>query len=210
MNKILKKQRGESIIESLIAIMIIMTSLVGIMVLFSGNIKANQSTKNRIIAINLAREGIEAVRFIRDSNWLIYSNNRRVCWNFNPTTSHLVCNSETNGMNDSPLNGNYNAILDPNNFKWSLKSDSDGIDLDDNQLYLKDGFYQHDSTGSAVFTPFMRQIQISYLDAGTTQETNNRIKVVSLVQWDNNQKIELEAILTDFLERQDVGKNPRP
>ena len=53
----------------------------------------------------------------------------------------------------------------------------------------------------------MRQIQISYVDGagntipGNTKETNNHMRIISVVQWGNNQKIELETILTDFLER---------
>lgn len=45
-------------------------------------ISANRVSKNRMIATNLAREGIEAVRNIRDSNWLQYSSNKDECWNF--------------------------------------------------------------------------------------------------------------------------------
>lgn len=193
----LKKQRGESIIESMVAISIIVTSLVGIMALFSDNIRTNQSTKNKIIAINLAREGIEAVRYVRDSNWLVYSNQRRVCWNNNTTATCVDADSD--GRTDTPLNGNYNANMDPSDFSWELTSDSDGIDRDDNLLYLKDGFYQHDATGTG--TTFMRQIQISYPDGNSDKTENNRMNVKSVVQWSNNEKIELEAVLTDFLER---------
>lgn len=37
-------------------------------------------TENRITALNLAREGIEAVSNIRDSNWLKYANDKDLCW----------------------------------------------------------------------------------------------------------------------------------
>lgn len=199
LKKILKQNKGESMIEIIVAISIIITSLVGIMVLFSDNIKTNQSTKNRIIAINLAREGLEAVRYIRDSNWLVYSNKRRICWN--NETDHICTDNDKNGKTDTSLKENYNLNLNPDNFSWSLSSDSDGIDQDDNQLYLKDGFYQHSSTGSAIKTPFMRQIQISYPDGDTTKETDNRMFVKTIVKWGKNEKVELEGILTDFLER---------
>jgi len=203
MQKIFSKNRGESIMESLIAISIIITSLAGIMALFSDNIKTNQSTKKRIIAINLAREGIEAVRFVRDSNWLVYSNNRRSCWN-NDTTLEIC--QYTNGFTNNPLYGNYNAVMDPTNFTWKLTQDDDGVNgiLDlDNQLFLKNGFYLHDNTGK--ITPFLRQIKISYPDhpgnPPTSNAVDNRIQVKSIVQWSNGQRIELETILTDFLER---------
>lgn len=202
MRKKIRKQRGESIIESLIGITIIAVVLGGIGALFSDNIKLNQSNENKVIAINLAREGIEAVRFVRDSNWLIYSNDRRVCWNNN---TDAVCDDNDNdGITDTPLNGNYNAVMNPTDFTWSLLSDSDTIDAD-NELKLKDGFYLNTGTGS--LTPFQRQIQISYVDEDgntinpTDKSENNRMKVVSIVQWSGNEKVELETILTDFLQR---------
>ena len=202
MKKLLQKIRGESIIESLIGIAIIIIALAGIMALFSDNIRLNHSTRNRIIAINLAREGIEAVRFVRDSNWLVYSNDRRVCWN-NDTENDCV-DSGSDGITDFPLNGNYNAVMDPADFTWKLEEDSDGLDLD-NQLNLHNNFYLHTASGST--TPFQRQIQISYVDetgsgiSVTNASENNRMKVLSIVQWGNNEKIELETVLTDFLER---------
>ena len=54
----------------------------------------NNLTGDRIQAINLAREGMEAVRYIRDYNWLYYGNDRRICWN------HLEDNDNNGILND--------------------------------------------------------------------------------------------------------------
>ena len=61
---------GFTLIEGIIAIGIISTAmLVGLGLAFS-NLTAAQANSDRIIAANLAREGIEVVRHVRDSNWL--------------------------------------------------------------------------------------------------------------------------------------------
>lgn len=48
-------------------------------------LKNTGQAKERIIAINIAREGLEAVRNIRDTNWLKFSGQRRQCWNHLPS-----------------------------------------------------------------------------------------------------------------------------
>lgn len=201
LKNILKKYRGESIIETIITIGIIVVSLVGIMSLFLGTIKLNQSIRERVIAINLAREGMEAVRYIRDTNWLIYSNNRRICWNLESGN----CNeSGIEGVNDNYLSGYYTIEMNPTDFSWSIQTDNtEDVDLN-NQLFLKDNFYCHDNTGT--FTPFLRQIEIRYPQESnphviTDKTKDNVIQVISRIKW-NNHEVKLETKLTDFFERQ--------
>ena len=56
--------------ELIVVIAIILTSLVGLISLLSYSINGISPGKNKIIAINLAQEGLEVVRNIRDNNWL--------------------------------------------------------------------------------------------------------------------------------------------
>lgn len=65
----------------MIAVGILGIGVVTISLVMSGNVRNSNVNKNQIIAVNLAREGVEAVRNIRDSNWIKYANNRRLCWN---------------------------------------------------------------------------------------------------------------------------------
>lgn len=74
------KQRAETIIEILTAITVItlvITSTYSVLLRAS---KTNTAIKNRVIALNIAREGLEGVRNIRDTNWLRYSGDRRGKW----------------------------------------------------------------------------------------------------------------------------------
>ncbi len=63
-------QKGQSLIELIIAISVLVVALVATVVLIVTSINASRESKNKLIATNLGREGIEVVRSIRDSNWI--------------------------------------------------------------------------------------------------------------------------------------------
>lgn len=62
--------RGQSMLEAVIAMGIIVTAASSALTLTESSIRAEKDSEASITAGNLAREGIEAVRAIRDSNWL--------------------------------------------------------------------------------------------------------------------------------------------
>ena len=74
------KNSGETLIEVLIAVTIFSTVLIGALTALSKSISSLSKTKYRIVALNLAREGVEAVRSIRDTNWIKYSGDRDAKW----------------------------------------------------------------------------------------------------------------------------------
>jgi len=61
---------GQSLLEVTMAIGILMLGLLGVMALTSSSYSASSESQDRIVAVNLAREGVEAVRSIRDNSWL--------------------------------------------------------------------------------------------------------------------------------------------
>ena len=61
---------GQGLLEAIIAIGIILTATIASLTLIVSSIEASRGVRERLIASNLAREGIEAVRAVRDSNWL--------------------------------------------------------------------------------------------------------------------------------------------
>jgi len=95
MKKIKFLSSGQSLIEAVFAIGILVMIASAILALVSASISGQQESESQIIANNLAREGIEAARNIRDSNWLsnqdwdtglidsIGNSQRAVAW-FNP------------------------------------------------------------------------------------------------------------------------------
>lgn len=65
-----RRGRGQSFIEAMVAITIIVTSITSALALVQSSINASRVSGTQVIAANLAREGLEVVRAVRDSNWL--------------------------------------------------------------------------------------------------------------------------------------------
>ncbi|MCL5010592.1 MAG: prepilin-type N-terminal cleavage/methylation domain-containing protein [Patescibacteria group bacterium] len=109
-----KFSTGFTLIEVIIAIMVIITAVVGVYNLFPVVVNSGAMAADRFVASQLASEGIELVRNIRDGNWLA-----DIDW-----TSGL-----TNCPQTSPCEIDYN---DP------------GLVVNDRFLQLKsDGFYNY-------------------------------------------------------------------
>jgi len=70
MKYIKDNNNGQSLLELLIAITVLVTALVATVVLIINSIEAGKASRNKLIGTNFAREGIEIVRNIRDSNWI--------------------------------------------------------------------------------------------------------------------------------------------
>ncbi|MDD5043129.1 MAG: hypothetical protein PHD51_00460 [Patescibacteria group bacterium] len=64
------RERGQGLLETVIALSIIVTGLVGALSLAVANLASSSDSGQRIIAGNLAREAVEVIRNKRDSNWL--------------------------------------------------------------------------------------------------------------------------------------------
>lgn len=66
---------SQTLLEAILAIGIIMTATIGATTLVVSTITSGRTSQDKIIAANLAREGLEVVRGTRDSNWLQRSQN---------------------------------------------------------------------------------------------------------------------------------------
>jgi Tfp pilus assembly protein PilV len=72
--KKLKFEKGQTLLEMIIAAGIIIASVITIISLSIVTIRGGRASEYRVIAANLAREGIEYFRNIRDTNWLVEDN----------------------------------------------------------------------------------------------------------------------------------------
>ena len=226
-----KNRKGETIIEGLIAMGVLIIAINIAVSIIGISLKNMYNTKQRLIAINLAREGIEGVRNIRDTNWLKYKHNIRKCWNKNPSSE--VCSQD-----NQIKSGDY-IIYKANNKKWLLEKvqnmdESENsplntilyqVDIDPlrdsnlDHIYTNDkDIYNHISVTDnalgkdyATKTIFSRKINISYLDNSgntceeTPNENCNRMLIKSKVSWVNRGKThssELQTIITDYLGRE--------
>ena len=68
-NKSLKFNKGFSLLESMVAIIVLMVGVSSVIAALNQSVALSPKIKNKVIAAHLAQEGIELVRNIRDNNW---------------------------------------------------------------------------------------------------------------------------------------------
>ncbi|MFC1613367.1 hypothetical protein ACFL23_03480 [Patescibacteria group bacterium] len=70
LKSIVRNTYGQGLIEAIAGIFVIVIGLIGVLSIAHSSISSHYEAKTRIIAANLAREGVEVVHNIRDSNWI--------------------------------------------------------------------------------------------------------------------------------------------
>lgn len=149
-------------IEGMLAIAIILLALLGLLSLSSFNYRSSRETFNRNIAIDLAREGIELVRNIRDSNWL------RGCPDLNKPDTCFAWNS---GLSKN-LNIKFIPVFDTNLNKWTLQETANDLKnciADKSCLLLHgvNGVYSPQIAGTP--TRFYRLVEINPICSNATE-----------------------------------------
>lgn len=211
-DKAVVRVSGETLLEVLIAVSLISTILVGALSILNQTYASIEKTNNRIIALNLAREGIEAVRNVRDTNWVNYSGEKDDKW---------LCISS--GCAEKVSNGDYIVKYDENNNKYSLvkirrsyTANSNPPDdffmiyryIATNKLWINS---ENKPTNTSP-TGFYRVINLKIANPlgnnapsfceDSTKCGKHRLKVLSTVFWTNKkhlQKVVIETNLFNYL-----------
>lgn len=171
-----KSTCGQTLLEAVVAIGLILSVLISIAGFISLNIFGQKYNENTIIASNLAREGIEVARHIRDSN-------RKQSKNFITGSDHFYkfFNKEYGDW--------YQWLLEPKDpFGGSSFDENFRLKLDVNNLYGNFG----------TITPFKRRIIIdgicSALECGDGICSSGEgscahtigYRITSQVEWQEN------------------------
>jgi len=153
---IFNHKQGQGLLELIIAVGVISVGLFGVWGLFLSNYTAQREAQARIIGANLAREGVELVKNIRDSNWLLGAENVPCAYG-GVSTDPDPCRW------DSGLLGDGNArIMNPfstldaenSNAGQTLELDFSVNNLTDDltRLYRDgNGFYSHEVGSSTAY-----------------------------------------------------------
>lgn len=190
-SKLFKEPRGESLIEVITAIFVLVVGSSVATSIIVTSTQSNSFNRDNLIALNLAIEGVEAIRTIRDNNWLRFSFDKENCWNILPKVSS--CDP---GDPKKIEAGNYTAGLDAS-YAWNLNNKKDSkLDLDPSRLESSKDFQlklqargtspdkqniYNDVAGDKGYTkdsPFYRMITIGY-----DGKANDKMNVASTVQW---------------------------
>lgn len=62
-------QAGLTLIEAIVSLVILVSGLIPAVYVISASLNTSSIIKNNLIAANLAQEGVEVIRSLRDANW---------------------------------------------------------------------------------------------------------------------------------------------
>lgn len=192
------RQGGQTIIETVVAIFILTMGITAAVGLAIFALSTATSVSKQIIATGLAREGIEAVKNMRDTNWLKISAIDLDCYNYVTGNNDAKCYKKW--LN--PTDGfNYN-LQPPSDFKsyilsfnpnsplfWSLDLENSKYGLNFNQN-VEDlafaGFYYPSNTSHGN-SEYYRRIILRTDGANSASPFNTnigpRLQVISQVWW---------------------------
>lgn len=155
------------------------------------SLTSSATAKNQVIATNLAREGVEVIRMMRDSNWLLAEPDPTIA---DPDTTDDVqpCADLANkscypkafdqpfvdlnaGAWPAFVNANYRVVYSTGTRSWALQATNTNFDL-----YLQaDGTYSTTVVGNSNFA---REIKIVFNTTGYSAQ-NPEMIVKSIVAW---------------------------
>ncbi|HVY67835.1 MAG TPA: prepilin-type N-terminal cleavage/methylation domain-containing protein [Patescibacteria group bacterium] len=199
------RQAGQTLIETLVAIFILVMGVTAAVGLAIYAFNSSTSVTKQIIAVGLAREGVEAVKNMRDTNWLVSSINTN-CYDYVNGQSDAKCYQNWLKPPGAPSPGNGFDISQPPNGKalrlnidasggsqyWVTQSDSAGwgLDFDPNLTCGSNfcGFYGVNNINSGETTGnsgFYRQILITQDNTTVpyNQSSYPLLKVEARVWW---------------------------
>ena len=184
-------QRGETLLEVLIALVVLIIGSVTATSLIITAIKANVYNKDSLVALNLAQEGLEFMRNVRDGNWIKFSADTQGCWNVKPGAATCSGNllaeklpSNNVGYALGDTLSNVGAKLDLSDgtsdeafrikyFDLTPAEDTDNWDRPPTTGDEKTDDYDfmgtsHTSGTTVTDTKFYRSINVDYMDIGTS------------------------------------------
>ena len=202
----------------MVIMMIIVAGVVWMFKVFTQSQKLSNSTENKIQAIQIAREWIEAMKNIRDTNWILYWSDTANCWNvinYQPGCVGILAGNNTT-TDISRSNETYKVYQDPTSNRWILEEKATPETLFSNTDYRNEMEVWYDANW--FFTQswtliveelkplFTREIQVRYIDTNsdsTVDSNDEKMEVTSLVQWVDSSssephKVEFTTVLTNW------------
>ena len=194
----------------MVVLLITISGIVGVFWIMSASTDLANSTADRIEAIQIARDGLEAFTNIRDTNWKLFSADYDNCWN--TLNYNNLCIGDDSATYDITHNNSEGLSISKNinnQFELNVHDNSWWFSDDDYKTRFK---VQKDSNGFYTqswwvdFTPlYTRELNIEYLQSdNTTGDSNDpKMKLTTIVQWNDpgsntTREIEMSTLLTNW------------
>ena len=184
-----KQNKAFTLVETLVAIAIFSTSLLGLMSVLASSISGTTYAKQKMVADYLAQEGIETIRNMRDS-FVLYSTNGQTGW--------TAFNTKLTGSSCQSASGCYYNIdnifsISPPQPMTKISLAACGVSCATLLYDSSSGKYNYTS---GVASGFVRKIQITQVSADDTRISS----VVSWKQGSSNYNINFSEDLFNWVE----------
>ncbi len=181
--KFRRTQSGQTLIETLVAIFVLVTGLISATTLAVYSFNSTDAASKQIVATGLAREGIEAIKNIRDSYWL---NDTLIDCSGSMGAGQMCYRNWTGtGTNQLKKNSSYSVDFDPQTGNWLLnKQNGNGTPTTFLLNYDSGtGVYSDHNTGVGVPTIYHRKIDIDEDNTPPYSVLDPKLIVISTVWW---------------------------
>ena len=202
--------KATSIIESVVVLLIVVSGIVWVFNLLNSSQKLADSTNWRIEAIQIARDGLETMTNIRDTNSQLFAADLKNCWNvLNYQSACIWDDTQTFDIQHNTREWLIIFRNINNQFEIAIKNNAWGFSsasYRNNFRVFQDTRWFYTQTGSTVINPlYTREIQIQYLNADDTLWDSNspKMQVTALVQWSDpasssSRQLEMSILLTNW------------
>lgn len=166
---------GFTLLETIVALSIILAAVIGPVTLITRGILSFGFSKNKLIALNLAQEGLELVREVRENNIICDTLNGPASWDWfrDPSGGGPINNGdfEMDVTQTITIDCAASSITTP---RVPLFTNS--------KLYLDpvSGIYSYSGAPNTVFT---RKITVGKPPAEGSIPANDQRDIVSVVSW---------------------------
>jgi type II secretory pathway pseudopilin PulG len=163
----LNNQSGQTLIETMVAVFIMVMGITAALGLANYSLSSSTGIRKQIIGMGLAREGMEAVKNMRDTNWLngVLSPD---CYSFATGSNNANCRRDwlslAGGYSISSSPQSYRLAFDGSSSStfgfWTLSPNLGNVWALDNSINPNTGFYASNAASSGS-SGFYRKITIT-------------------------------------------------
>jgi type II secretory pathway pseudopilin PulG len=205
---LIRSKSAETLAEVIIALTVFSLASTAIAKMVVISVNATSEGEERLVAYNLAREGVELVRNLRDTNWLRFPGNHEECWDTLNATDAAKCGTSKKLDNK----GKYTVGVEltdttklmslriknmaenpnPDDYLYAFPLETDP----DMKLYTNDS-----SGGKETKTIYRRYIEVEKAKDNLSETSDNILTIHSTVLWEwkgQGKKIVFSSRLKNF------------